>query len=257
MTTKIKSRASQQACIGGNMKSSIKLKPVEFPADMYVESLPPPSISSGVLLVKRLFDLSGTLLALILAAPLMLLTAVLIKLTSAGPVFYKQERIGRNGVKFNLVKFRSMRVDAEKNGAVWADESKGKKDPRVTPIGNFLRKSHLDELPQLFLVLGGMMSLVGPRPERPELAKPLARDIVYFKQRVVNLKPGMTGISQMHREQVDDVGINEKLLGDHAYGIFLCRANTWSILTLDTRIMVYTVLNILFKRGASKGHNGK
>src|SRR5262249_57967488 len=114
--------------------------------------------------VKRGMDIILSLAALIRLSPLMLLIALLVKLTSKGPVFYRQERCGLNGRTFHMLKFRSMRVNAEQQtGAVWAQ----KDDPRRTPLGAFLRRSSLDELPQLINVLKGDMSLVGPRPERP------------------------------------------------------------------------------------------
>src|SRR5207249_6370490 len=116
------------------------------------------------ILVKRVMDIMLSLAALLLLAPLMALIALVIRLTSPGPILYRQERCGLNGQTFHMLKFRSMRVDAEhQTGAVWAQ----KDDPRRTRLGTFLRQASLDELPQLFNVLRGDMSLVGPRPERP------------------------------------------------------------------------------------------
>jgi lipopolysaccharide/colanic/teichoic acid biosynthesis glycosyltransferase len=237
-------------------QEKLTLKEIRFPEDLYVEPMPPTAIKSSVLLLKRILDLVGTLIGLVLFSPIMMIISVAIKLTSKGSVFYKQERIGQNGKKFKMIKFRSMKMDAEKDGAVWAREDKGQVDIRVTSIGNFLRKSHLDETPQLFLVLSGTMSLVGPRPERSEFAKPLSLDFAYYKERVVNLKPGITGISQMNREMADDVSTDEKLMGDHAYGIFLCNGSIFNVWLLDTKILVKTVLNIIFKKKNTHGKSG-
>jgi Undecaprenyl-phosphate glucose phosphotransferase len=146
------------------------------------------------ILVKRMMDVVLSLFGLILLSPLFLLIALLIKLTSPGPVFFWQERCGLNGKKFRILKFRSMRVDAEaQTGAVWAQ----KDDPRRTRLGTFLRKTSLDELPQLINVLLGSMSLVGPRPERPELIQKFRRTIPNYMARHC-VKAGITGWAQVH-----------------------------------------------------------
>src|SRR5262249_8999286 len=125
---------------------------------------------------QRLLNLGLAAAGLILAAPLMALTALAVRLSSPGPILYRQGRVGLDNVNFTVYKFRSMRADAEKaTGAVWA----ARNDPRVTPIGRFLRKTRLDELPQLFNVLKGEMSMVGPRPERPEFVDDLVKAIPY------------------------------------------------------------------------------
>lgn len=143
-------------------------------------------------LAKRVLDLVGASIGLILAAPLMLLTAIAIKLDSKGPVFYSQERAGAFGKPFVMHKFRSMHVDAEADGARFASVS----DPRVTRVGRFIRRTRIDELPQLWNVLTSEMSLVGPRPERPQFITNLEREIPYFRQRLF-VKPGVTGWAQV------------------------------------------------------------
>jgi lipopolysaccharide/colanic/teichoic acid biosynthesis glycosyltransferase len=161
----------------------------------------------SVRLTKRAIDIAGSLVGLAVAAPLMPIIAAAIYIDSPGPIFYRQRRAGRllgvdstNGRRsfkfheFSMHKFRTMRTDAEKGtGAVIA----GKDDPRVTRIGRFLRKSRLDELPQFWDVLRGEMSLVGPRPERPELIQNLAYAIPFFEERMRDVKPGITGLAQI------------------------------------------------------------
>lgn len=148
---------------------------------------------SGHEMIKRLLDVVAAVFGLALTLPLWLLIAITIRLDSAGPVFFRQRRVGRHGRMFTIYKFRTMRLDAEKDGARWAD----KNDPRVTRIGRFLRLSRLDELPQLWNILRGEMSLVGPRPERPEFVEHLSRAIPHYRQRHL-LKPGLTGWAQIH-----------------------------------------------------------
>lgn len=142
--------------------------------------------------VKRLLDIIFSAVGLILGAPLVALGALAIKLTSPGPVFYRQVRSGRFGRTFHMTKLRTMCVDAEKNGAVWSSG----KDPRVTWVGSFLRKYRIDEIPQLWHVLCGHMSFVGPRPERPEIIEQLAREIPFYEERLM-VQPGITGWAQV------------------------------------------------------------
>lgn len=142
---------------------------------------------------KRLIDLILAFIFGTISFPIGIIAAVLIKIISPGPVIYKQKRIGKNEKEFTLYKFRTMRVDAEKNGAQWAT----KDDPRVTPIGRFLRRTHLDELPQLLNILKGDISFVGPRPERPEFVSQLKEKIPYYEIRHL-IKPGFTGWAQIN-----------------------------------------------------------
>jgi len=145
---------------------------------------------------KPWFDRIAGFLLLIGFSPIIAACAALVKLTSRGPVFYTQERVGQFGRIFRIIKLRTMRVDAEtRTGPVWAE----KNDPRVTPVGAFLRKTHLDELPQLINVIRGEMSLVGPRPERPCFVEELKRQVPDYAKRLA-IKPGITGLAQVRAE---------------------------------------------------------
>ncbi len=144
--------------------------------------------------LQAIYSVVIAFIGVILTLPIMILVAIAVKLTSRGPILYKQTRVGLNGKTFEVFKFRSMRSDAEKGtGAVWA----AKDDPRVTPIGKYLRRLRLDELPQLFNVLRGEMSIVGPRPERPEFVRTLSEQIPYYRQRHC-VRPGITGWAQIN-----------------------------------------------------------
>jgi sugar transferase (PEP-CTERM system associated) len=140
----------------------------------------------------RLADLVLSLVGLTLSLPVMALTALAIKLDSRGPVFYTQERVGRHNQVFKIIKFRSMSLDAEQDGPVWAEES----DPRVTRVGRLIRQLRIDELPQFINIIRGEMSFIGPRPERPAFVEQLERQIPYYSQRHL-VKPGLTGWAQI------------------------------------------------------------
>lgn len=195
----------------------------------------PRPVASAYMQRKRWLDATLAAVLLVPALPVMALLIVLIRLTSRGPAIYPQERLGLNGRRFVMLKLRSMRIDAEsKTGPVWAIED----DPRVTFVGRFMRKLHLDELPQLFNVLRGEMSLVGPRPERPEIAVLLVEDIANFKDRLLVL-PGVTGLAQINLPPdttVDDA--RRKLVLDIEY---IVHGN----LLLDVRILSCTLLRIM------------
>lgn len=174
-----------------------------------------------------------------ISLPIVVVTAVLIKLESRGPVFYKQERVGKNGRTFVLMKFRSMRVDAEKSGPVWA--SKG--DDRTTRVGRIIRKVRIDEIPQFWNILCGHMSFVGPRPERPHFVAQLAQEIPYYEQRHL-IAPGLTGWAQIkypYGASIEDA--RQKL----QYDLFYIK--NYGLL-LDAIIMFETIKIILFGRGA-------
>ena len=160
--------------------------------------------------VKRVFDVVSCGAALILLSPLILLAAGIVKLDSSGPVFYSQERLGKNGKPFMLYKFRSMRVDAEAEGAQWASDN----DPRVTRVGAILRKSRFDEIPQFWNVVKGDMSLIGPRPERAVFYHEFEKYIHGFHQRLL-VKPGITGLAQVSGGY--DLKPAEKILYDIDY----------------------------------------
>ncbi len=181
----------------------------------------------------------GTI-CLIAALPLMLLTAVAVRLSSPGPILYRQRRVGMDGAPFTVYKFRSMTADAEaKTGAVWAV----KNDPRVTRVGKIIRKIRFDELPQLFNVLKGEMSIVGPRPERPEFVESLAEQIPYYRHRHA-VRPGITGWAQINYKYGDTI---EDTITKLEYDLYYIKNMSFS---LDVYIMFHTVKTMLVSRGA-------
>ncbi len=190
--------------------------------------------------VKRLFDIAGALVLIVLTLPIMLLTALAIRLDSPGPIFYRQERVGLNGKIFHVVKFRSMCTDAEKDGVPrWASAG----DSRVTRVGKVIRKLRIDELPQLFGVLKGDMSMVGPRPERPYFVDQLTREIPFYAVRH-SVKPGVTGWAQVSYQygasREDSI---EKL----QYDLYYVKNHS---LFLDLVILFETVGVVLTGKGA-------
>jgi sugar transferase (PEP-CTERM system associated) len=191
-------------------------------------------------MVKRAVDIALALLGLTTAAPLMALVAILIKLDSTGPVLFRQERVGQRGSVFVLRKFRSMRVDAERDGyAVWAS----KDDPRTTRVGRLLRRSRLDELPQLVNILVGDMSFIGPRPERPAFVQRLQQRIPFYVERH-SVKPGLTGWAQVRHQYAASV---EDALEKLQYDLYYIKNLS---LFLDMLILISTVQVVLFGRGA-------
>jgi sugar transferase (PEP-CTERM system associated) len=195
--------------------------------------------SPALVAAKRAVDLALAGVGLLLAAPLMLLVALAIRLTSPGPVLYHQQRVGQHGRVFTIHKFRSMRVDAEaRTGAVWARND----DDRVTPVGRLLRRTRLDELPQLWNVLVGEMSFVGPRPERPEFVAQLTDQIPFYGLRHV-VKPGITGWAQVYYTYGASV---EDALEKLQYDLFYIKNLS---LALDAFILLKTVQTVVLRRG--------
>jgi sugar transferase (PEP-CTERM system associated) len=197
-------------------------------------------LNSTIKFYKRTIDIIGALIGLAFTLPLLPLFALLIKLDSRGPVFFKQVRIGEMNKNFNVYKLRSMRLDAEQaTGAVWAQ----KNDPRITRLGRFLRKTRIDELPQFYNVLKGEMSFVGPRPERPEFVQKLKVGIPYYSERHF-VKPGITGWAQIRYPY----GASEKdALEKLRYDLYYIKNMSFS---LETTIMFETAKVMLFGRGA-------
>lgn len=188
--------------------------------------------------LKRTTDIFLSVIGLILASPLALIAAIAIKLDSRGPVIFKQIRSGRNGKPFTIYKLRTMRQDAEKDGAKWAT----KNDSRITLVGDFLRKTRVDEIPQMYNVLRGDMSFIGPRPERPEFDEELAEQIPYYMLRYL-IKPGLTGWAQVnygYGASVDDAKMKLK------YDLYYIKNYSFY---LDMIIVLRTILIVLFRKG--------
>lgn len=190
--------------------------------------------------VKRGIDVGGSIIGLVLLSPVIALTALLIKVTSKGPVFYSQIRVGKDGKHFSIYKFRSMRTDAEQgSGPVWAS----KNDSRITPIGAIIRKTRIDEIPQFVNVLKGEMSIIGPRPERPSFVEKLKKEIPDYEKRL-DVKPGITGLAQVwHHYDESIADVRKKIKYDILYIKNIC---LWT----DVRILFRTVRVVLTGAGA-------
>lgn len=189
--------------------------------------------------LKRLIDISAATGLLVVSSPVFLLTALAVKLESPGRVFYRQERVGQNGRVFNMIKFRSMYNDAEKDGPVWASDQ----DSRVTRVGGLIRKTRIDELPQLINVIRGDMSFVGPRPERPFFVSELAEKIPFYTIRQV-VKPGITGWAQIcypYGASLDDA------LRKLEYDLYYIKNLS---IGMDLATIFQTVKVVLFQKGA-------
>ncbi|WP_407833027.1 sugar transferase [Vibrio rotiferianus] len=207
------------------------------------------SVQSRIRNSKRIFDVVISLVILLITLPLFPLIALAILSSSKGPVIYRQLRVGRSTPDqmdlFNIMKFRTMYVDAEqRSGAVWAS----KNDPRITPVGRVLRKTRLDEIPQLFNVLKGEMSLIGPRPERPDFYQKLEDEIPFFVERTYGVLPGITGLAQVNQGYdscIEDV--RRKVAFDHSYALSLDSYKSW--ITTDISIMTRTLVVMIDGRG--------
>ncbi len=188
---------------------------------------------------KRVFDVAASLLLLVLTAPIVLLFAAIVRLDSRGPAFYRQTRVGLYGTTFNLIKQRSMRLDAEADGAQWAT----KDDPRVTRVGRFIRKVRIDELPQSWSVLKGEMSFVGPRPERPKFVSDLEEKLPYYAERHM-VKPGITGWAQINYPYGASIEDSRHKL---EYDLYYAKNYTPF---LDLLILLQTLRVVLWHEGA-------
>lgn len=193
-------------------------------------------VHSAYLPVKREFDICFALILFILTLPVVLLAMMAIKVESKGPVFYHQVRVGLMGKHIIVTKLRSMYTDAEKYGAQWAD----KDDPRVTRVGHLLRKTRIDELPQLIGVIKGDMSLIGPRPERPAFTEEFSHEYPGFEQRL-RIKPGLSGYAQVHGGYDIDPGQKAKLD---------CYYIEHFGLGMDAQVFIETVKTVITGEGA-------
>jgi exopolysaccharide biosynthesis polyprenyl glycosylphosphotransferase len=189
--------------------------------------------------MKRSFDLVCSGMIMLLTFPVMMLAALAIWIEDRGPVFYAQERVGKDGKSFRVLKFRSMGVDAEKGGKPqWAAQN----DPRVTRVGNFMRKTRIDELPQILNVFKGEMSFVGPRPERPYFVEQLIEVVPYYNVRH-SIKPGITGWAQVRYGYGSSA---EDALQKLQYDLYYVKNNS---LFLDVLILIDTLKVVLFRSG--------
>ena len=210
----------------------------------------PASPPLSVLIIKRFLDLLGACIGLVTFFPFMVLIALLVKITSPGPALFRQQRVRYNSqgepTTFWMLKFRTMTHNAEaKSGPVWA----AKNDPRITRLGKLMRRCRLDELPQFINVLKGEMSLVGPRPERPHFVELLEKDIPLYSDRVVRLKPGITGLAQVRMEYDSSVeDVRSKLLFDLTYAAHLYKVGSY--LRMEFRVLWATIATVIAGRGA-------
>lgn len=218
------------------MQEAMHIQSFDSPVLYVTRTVPRPEYAA----VKRAFDICASLAGIIVLSPIMLVTAIAIRAYDGGPALYRQVRLTQNGRHFTILKFRSMRVDAEKDGL--ARISTGANDYRITPIGRIVRKCRLDELPQLFNILKGDMSVVGPRPERPEIAEQYCRVIPDFKLRL-QVKAGLTGYAQVYGKYNTDP--YEKLEFDLLY------INNMNIFT-DLRL-IFATFSILFQSESTEG----
>jgi lipopolysaccharide/colanic/teichoic acid biosynthesis glycosyltransferase len=192
--------------------------------------------------LKRAFDVGMALVLMLLTAPLVLLAAVLVKLTSHGPVFYSQTRVGKGDRPFTIYKIRTMYHDCERlSGARWCRPG----DARIMPVGRFLRRTHLDELPQLWNILRGDMSLIGPRPERPEFVPQLEAAIPRYRERLLVL-PGVTGLAQVHLPPDTDLASVRRKLSFDLY--YIKTLGPWG----DLEVLLSTVFHVFVPFVASK-----
>lgn len=190
--------------------------------------------------VKRLFDIVASALAIVITSPVMLITTAAVKLNDGGPVLYKQRRLTKDRKEFTILKFRSMRVDAEKDGI--ARLSTGDNDDRITPVGRLIRKTRIDELPQLINILKGDMSVVGPRPERPEIAYQYEKELPEFALRL-QVKAGLTGYAQVYGKY--NTSPYDKLQMDLMY---ISNAGIWEDLSI-----MFATIKILFMKESTEG----
>ena len=204
----------------------------------YTDSIDYSNVNGNILfdVYQRVLDIVLSVIGLLIGIPLMVIFGILIKVEDNGPITYKQERLGKGGKKFYIYKLRSMRTDAEKFGAQWAE----KDDPRITKVGKFIRKTRIDEIPQLFNILKGDMSIIGPRPERPSFTEEFNKEIPGFINRLA-VKPGLTGWAQVNGGY--EITPREKLIEDIYY------IKNRSIL-LDLKILFKTVKVVLTGDGA-------
>jgi exopolysaccharide biosynthesis polyprenyl glycosylphosphotransferase len=200
--------------------------------------IPPSLLSEWQIITKRWFDVIASVMALIATSPLLLYVAVRIKLSSKGPIFYTQERLGQYGAPFHILKFRSMYTDAEQYGPKLTTDD----DPRITPIGKWIRKYRIDELPQFINVIIGEMSIVGPRAERKFFADQIVKQAPYYKH-IYKVKPGITSLGMVKYGYASNV---EQMVKRLKYDIIYIENMS---IVMDFKIIVYTVMTVLYGRG--------